>query len=108
MGSVISIEASERGAGGCLVGDTAWLGIAWWMNWSNKFANSVEAVGAIADVTLVCCCSSEVTAGLASRSCCVSCRCCVPCCWEDTGPSERSVSVASCCGWDAEESTLCC
>jgi len=35
-------------------------------------ANSVEVVGAIAIVTLVCCCSGEVTAGLASRSCCMS------------------------------------
>jgi len=78
MGSVTSIEAGERGAGGCLVGRTAWLGIAWWMNWSNNLANSVEAVGAITGVSLVCCCSGAVTAGLASRSCCVSC-CSVPC-----------------------------
>ena len=28
MGSVTSIEAGERGAGGCPVGGTAWLGIA--------------------------------------------------------------------------------
>ena len=88
MGSVTSIEAGERGAGGCPVGGTAWLGIAWRMNWSNNLANFVEAAGAIADVTLVCCCSSEVTAGLVLWSCCVSCRCCMPCCWEDTGPSD--------------------
>ena len=32
MGSVTSIEAGERGAGGCPVGSTTWLGIVWWMN----------------------------------------------------------------------------
>ena len=80
MGSVTSIEVGEKGAGGCPVGGRAWLGIAWWMNWSDNFANSMEAVGAIAGVTLVCCCSSEVTVGLASQSCCVSCYCYVPCC----------------------------
>jgi len=32
MGSVTSIEAGERGAVGCSVGGTAWLGIAWRMN----------------------------------------------------------------------------
>ena len=62
MGSVTSIEAGERGAGGCPVGGTAWLGIAWRMNWPNNLASSVEAVGAIAGMTLVCYCSGEVTA----------------------------------------------
>ena len=88
MGSVTSIEAGERGAGDCLVGGTAWLGIAWWMNWSNNLANPMEAVGAIAGVTLVCCCSGEVAVGLASWSCCVPCCCCVLCCWEGTGSSD--------------------
>jgi len=45
MGSVTSIEAGERGAGGCLVVGTAWLGIDWQMNWSNNVANFMEAVG---------------------------------------------------------------
>jgi len=58
MGSVTSIEAGERGAGGCSVGGTAWLGIAWRMNWSKNLTNSVEAVGAITGVTLVCCLQS--------------------------------------------------
>jgi len=44
MGRVTSIEAGERGIGGCPVGGTAWLGIAWRMNWSNNLTNFVEAV----------------------------------------------------------------
>ena len=51
MGIVTSIEAGERGAGGCPVGGTGRLGIAWQMNWSNNLANSVEEVCAIAGVT---------------------------------------------------------
>jgi len=104
MGSVTSIEAGERGAGGCLVEGTTWLGIPWQMNWLNNLANLVEAIGAIPGMTLVCCCSSEVTVGLVYKvpnpyastlwelyfisdppwSCCVSC-CCMPCC---TGSSD--------------------
>ena len=108
MGSVTSIEVGERGAGGCPVGGMAWLGIAWQMNWLNNLASSVEAVGAIVGVTSVCCCGGEVTVGLVSRSFCVSC-CSMPCCWENGGPFDfwRRISVASCCGCDAEESTLC-
>ena len=57
-------EVGVMGAGSCPVGGMAWLGIAWWMNWSNNLANSVEAVGVIVGVTLVCCCSGEVTVGI--------------------------------------------
>jgi len=50
-----------------LVGGTAWLGIAWWMNCLNNLANSMKVIGVIEGVVLMCYFSSEVTMGLASQ-----------------------------------------